>query len=266
MKALQKWDVACAAGYLLWIASVVCLHYASVYDPWGRAQRVRRSCRVNIEAMALRLWGYAVQHDDVLPETLEQVGYSNLRAQCPGTYRRDREAGRRPRESDYVYVGAGLNLQEIPGPEGCPLLFDKKGNHPDGTRNVLFAISLQLAEVQRFRVECLKEETFQVRLREYVERLPENHVLRERLAPHIEGASPGIGGRTGFRFPRGVLHPLPGARTAFVCQLATLAREAVLYVVSKGGSSTRARRTMAIARGALLRPDAEALGFEEGLA
>jgi hypothetical protein len=116
-------------------------------------------CGYNLDVLARDLRSYAAQHDGKLPASLKDLmemtsAFSSYHPEtllCPvkrgespgggnmGCHAPVDWAGLRGLE-DYVYLGAGftlLELESLPYP-GLPIVFDKKGNHPEGTRNVFF--------------------------------------------------------------------------------------------------------------------------------
>lgn len=103
-------------------------------------------CRAIAHGICLGLWTYSQVHEGKLPDGLGDVLEMNAPAwdernlQCP-VLRQD-EKGRarvKDRPMDYIYVGQGLNVHELEYPEEVILLFDAAGNHPNGTRTVLWA-------------------------------------------------------------------------------------------------------------------------------
>ena len=114
----------------------------------ARQEAEKARCRSNLKAVGLALHMYAADYDERFPESLKQLvdlGYlaRDEALQCPT------RKGRAPGEIDYVYI-KGLSLNSRPNE---PIVFDRKGNHPDG-RNVLFVDG---------HVEWLDEDTFQVK-------------------------------------------------------------------------------------------------------
>jgi prepilin-type processing-associated H-X9-DG protein len=99
---------------------------------------------------------FAEGNGGVLPQTIRSydvIGYDED-IECPlarGSLESHRNrSGSLPPVPDFEYVGAGLDLGKLP--PRFPLAFDKRGNHPDGTRSVLFADgSVRLLSEQEFQ-------------------------------------------------------------------------------------------------------------------
>lgn len=108
-------------------------------------------CKHVLHNVFLLIHDYAMEHGGKLPDCLAQVAAEPALLLCPVAVQ-FREAGHITLVSDYVYVGSSLEWGEIPSPEKTPLLFDRLGNHPDGTRNVIFCDgSVRLMEEAEFQ-------------------------------------------------------------------------------------------------------------------
>lgn len=102
-----------------------------------RPRRPIIGCIVGLDSVFFCIRHYAMEHGGRLPDCLAEVDAKPASLLCP-VAERFRDAGQITLGSDYVYVGGGLEWGEIPSPEKTPLLFDRLGNHPSGTRTVVF--------------------------------------------------------------------------------------------------------------------------------
>jgi len=130
---------------------------------WREFQRARtpwkRGCLGHLSGLGVELRMFAEGNGGLLPQTIRSYdvityGEDVECALARGFLDRHRSrSGSLPPVPDFEYVGAGLDLGKLP--PGFPLAFDKRGNHPDGTRSVLCADTT---------VWCLTEPDFQALL------------------------------------------------------------------------------------------------------
>lgn len=106
-------------------------------------------CRIDVRDIRLGLVLYDYDFGR-LPATLDEVTQVDVKPLlvCPVT---EGSGG-----DGYEYVGTGLKLEEIMNPTVVPLVFDRRGNHPNGTRTVAWAGS----SGQREAVGLLPEKEF----------------------------------------------------------------------------------------------------------
>jgi hypothetical protein len=85
---------------------------------------------------------YANMHDGKLPDRLQTLADEGMVPpdlfRCPATGRGAVSPDRTDAESDYVYVGAGRDVFQAQNPSEIPLVYDKPGNHPDGSVCVVY--------------------------------------------------------------------------------------------------------------------------------
>ena len=149
MKVAQKGDI-------WWVAAFVAVLAFSMIVPSWRSRRytIMDQCWHRVYRIGLSLEMYRYYHGArASPEGASDFPWEDKRTFLCPVKRRGGLAGTGVVEGwgDYVYVGD--QIESVP-PEQLgrtPILFDKAGNHPDGTRTVLFADG---------HIEVLSEEEF----------------------------------------------------------------------------------------------------------
>ncbi len=104
----------------------------------ARSSAKRAACMSNLKQIGLGLMMYAQDHNETFPDDPElltpYLGTPSVWG-CPARPNPAQDA----EHSDYVYLGGGLRLPEIPKPSRTVIVHDKPGNHPDGMMCFLFA-------------------------------------------------------------------------------------------------------------------------------
>lgn len=183
MSSRPKTQFRIILGVLVFLLAAGAYWFFLVYACEWRTRRSKCECRFNLRCLSLMLGFYADDNGGVLPETLAALRTSGFFEEehedalhCPVAQPQPQREGpsRVPPQPDYEYLGGGLKLAEVPA--SFPLVFDKRGNHPDGTRSVLSADG---------SCHHLTQEQFKGMLREQIGEYGEDSDLARRLKPHL---------------------------------------------------------------------------------
>lgn len=142
MRKPSKAFVVIASTLVLF--GVLLVLYAEFQEPivqWRGP--VLGDCMGRVTGTVWELQDYAATHglalpptlDDLYPEGVDETFFLRTRLTCPIALAR----GIAEQRAEYEYVGAGLRLGGLKKPDSIPLVFDREGNHADGTRTVGFA-------------------------------------------------------------------------------------------------------------------------------
>jgi len=124
--------------------------FQRAHTPW------KSGCLTHLTILGVELRMFAEGNEGLLPQTIRSYDVNSYDEAIECAFLRGTRGSRTDRRGslppvpDFEYPAAGLNLGELPN--DFPLAFDKRGNHPDGTRSVLFADgSVRLLSEQEFQ-------------------------------------------------------------------------------------------------------------------
>lgn len=174
---LRTCDGIAVLGLCVSVALGTALLYLYACHPFAVVPLARASCLGHVRALYLGLAGYAANHDGVLPSSLGEMVDAQDPLLCP--YKRlhmRRNPNAYPFDCDYDNPAAGLKLDRLKAFPHFAVVFDKTGNHPDGTRNVAFADG---------STNTIPEDEFQRMLRHEVREAARDADLAGRLQPYL---------------------------------------------------------------------------------
>jgi hypothetical protein len=137
MGRLRKWDLLAVLAAASCTAAAA---YLTEQEVMATSRRLRDECMETVQALRLQISEYRLDHVGDFPESLDELGLGPDALRCP--YRAHQVSrGYVPASSDpdYIFFAAGWKKDEIADPARLPALFDRPGNHADGSRTVLFA-------------------------------------------------------------------------------------------------------------------------------
>ncbi len=131
-------------GIFLMLVAIILAAFGALMSgmEMARGEAEKAACSNNLHQIGIAFHMYAAEHGDRLPEKLSDLYAADTAPlevfACPASDTTLLSGSEIDAKSDYVYLGAGVNMNGVPSPATFALVREKPGHHDDGAVGVLY--------------------------------------------------------------------------------------------------------------------------------